>query len=177
MKHKKFRLGISILAGGLSFVGAANATDLIVNGSFENPSLYDDNNQPQAGGAGWQYFGQYNHTTEAYYDGPDIPASENPGTYYSWKQSLAFSDWGHFTTPNSLSYMFSFAFLYAAQQRVDLTTAVSTSDIDAGLGHYTFSSWMASYNGNAEQPFVYVQFFSNPTGEPAPADFISTPAI
>ena len=97
MKNKKSRLGLSILAGGLSFVGAANATDLIVNGSFENPT------------AGWQYFGQYNHATEAWFDGPDIPASENPGTYYSWQQSLAFSDWGHFTTPNTWAYMFSFA--------------------------------------------------------------------
>ncbi len=38
MNNKRSRLGLSILAGGLSFVGAANATDLIVNGSFELPS-------------------------------------------------------------------------------------------------------------------------------------------
>lgn len=176
MKNKKYRLGLSILAGGLSFVGAANATDLMVNGSFESPSLYDDSNQPQAGGAGWQYFGQYNYSA-AYYAGPAVPADENPGDNYSWKQSLAFSDWSHFDTPNSPSYMFSFAFLYAAQQRVDLTTVVSAGDIDAGLGSYTFSAWLASYTGNQEQPYVYLQFFSNATGEPASADFISTPAV
>ena len=39
MKYKKSRLGLSILAGGLSFVGAANATDLLWNGSFEIPGF------------------------------------------------------------------------------------------------------------------------------------------
>src|SRR5436190_23900200 len=29
-------MGLSILAGGLAFVGSANAVDLIVNGSFED---------------------------------------------------------------------------------------------------------------------------------------------
>ena len=28
-------MGLSILAGGLAFVGSANAVDLVVNGSFE----------------------------------------------------------------------------------------------------------------------------------------------
>ena len=96
MKHKKFRLGLSILAGGLSFVGAANATDLIVNGSFELPSDGSLNWAPEghcgdwggnvctggsstcANALGWQCFSQYNFSL-AYYDGPPIPASENPG--------------------------------------------------------------------------------------------------
>jgi hypothetical protein len=169
MKYKKSRLGLSILAGGLSFVGAANATDLLTNGSFE--TSYDSPD------GGWQFFTQYNSSTQAYYDGPAIPASENPGTYYSACQSMADTDWGHFTTPNSWDYMFSFAFEYAASQRVDLTTAVSPADIQAGLGQYTFSAWLASFNGNVEQPCVYLQFFSNATGAPAPSDWISTPAV
>jgi hypothetical protein len=61
--RRKNRMGMSILAGGLAFVGTANATDLIVNGSFEDPS------------AGWiGTFGTYNFSA-AYFSGPAIPAS------------------------------------------------------------------------------------------------------
>jgi hypothetical protein len=38
VKTKRSNLGLSIFAGGLSFVGSANAVDLIVNGSFKNPT-------------------------------------------------------------------------------------------------------------------------------------------
>jgi hypothetical protein len=44
-------LGLSILAGGLSFVGSANAIDLIINGSFENPNAGE-----------WKYFYPYNYS-------------------------------------------------------------------------------------------------------------------
>ena len=36
MKTKKSRLGLSILAGSLSFVGAANAMDIVIDGSYES---------------------------------------------------------------------------------------------------------------------------------------------
>jgi len=36
MKTKKTRLGLSILAGSLSFVGAANAIDIVIDGSYES---------------------------------------------------------------------------------------------------------------------------------------------
>ena len=35
MKTSKSRMGLSILTGAISFVGSANAIDLITNGSFE----------------------------------------------------------------------------------------------------------------------------------------------
>ena len=57
MKNKKFRLGLSILAGGLSFVGAANATDLIVNGSFELPSDGSFNWAPEGHCGDWSGMG------------------------------------------------------------------------------------------------------------------------
>src|SRR5436190_16977390 len=75
-------IGLSILAGGLAFVGSANAVDLIVNGSFEAEGR-------TAGGSaltGWSGFmGTYSHDGEAYYAGPPIPASEVPGAVYSWQ--------------------------------------------------------------------------------------------
>jgi len=127
------RMGLSIITGGLAFVGAANATDLIVNGSFEDPQ-----------GAEWVgTFGTYNFSA-AYFTGPPIPASENPGSNYSWRHGL----------PNG-------SFSGPCIQTVDLTTAVTVADIDSGSGRYTFSAWLASYGqpgSNPDQPYVTVQF-------------------
>ena len=150
MKNKKSRLGLSILAGGLSFVGAANATDLIVNGSFELPSDGSFNWAPAghcgdwggnvctggsstcANALGWQCFSQYNFTL-AYYDGPPVPASENPGNFYSACQATAWTDWSHFTTPQSeAGFMGLNMAQYAASETVMLTDAVLASDIDGG---------------------------------------------
>src|SRR6266536_1817185 len=95
----RHRMGLSILAGGLAFVGAANATDLIINGSFEDPN----------GGEWIGTFGTYNYTA-AYYAGPPVPAAENPGSNYSWKQKN-----GDKNTPMT--------------QTVDLTTELSPGEI------------------------------------------------
>src|SRR6267143_3322322 len=98
-------MGLSILAGGLAFVGSANAVDLIVNGSFESGP----------GGGDWVgYFQTYNYSF-AYYAGPAVPASENPGDNYSWKHGIAD---GNYTGP--------------LMQTVSLTPAVASADIDAG---------------------------------------------
>ncbi|HWD18422.1 MAG TPA: immunoglobulin domain-containing protein [Verrucomicrobiae bacterium] len=149
MKNNKSKLGLSILAGGLSFVGSAGAVDLITNGSFEDPV------------AGWQYFSTYNMASQAYYDGPAIPASENPGNNYSWRQSLAFSDWDHYTTPTNLTDFLTYDLRYSASQTVFLTNALNTAAIDAGFGQFTFSSWLSGYGGGPgpEQPFVALRFF------------------
>ena len=113
--------------------------------------------------------------------GPDIPFLKTRARIMPAANPPALAT-GTLSDSQSLDYMFSFAFQYAAQQRVDLTTAVSAADIDAGLGNYTFSSWLASYGnhnsngvGNPEQPFVYVQFFSNPTGRAGACGFDQHP--
>src|SRR5437867_4966386 len=106
-------MGLSILAGGLAFVGSANAVDLIVNGSFESGP-----------GVGWVgYFQTYNYSA-AYYSGPPIPASEDPGDNYSWRHGIANFDYSGPLT-----------------QQVNLAPTVSETDIDAGRGTYTFSAW------------------------------------
>lgn len=133
--NPKTRMGLSIITSGLAFVGAANATDLIVNGSFEEGS-----------DVGWVgYFKTYNHT-DAYYTGPDIPESENPGVRYSWRHASAENLWN---TPIT--------------QTVDLTAEVSGADIDAGMGQFTFSAWLASYgkpSSNPEMPYLTLQFLN-----------------
>ena len=136
-------LGLSILAGGLAFVGSANAVDLIVNGSFEVEG------QVPGGSVltGWTGFmGTYRHSDQAYYAGPAIPDSENPGLVYSWQHRAVIGVNGPAGVPQ-------------VTQLVDLTTALATEDIDAGRGQYTFSSWLASYTDNPEQPYLTLQFF------------------
>ena len=193
MKNKRSRLGLSILAGGLSFVGAANATDLIVNGSFELPSdgswnyaqeghcgdwsgnLCTGGSSTCAQALGWQCFAQYNFS-QAYYDGPPIPASENPGNFYSFRQATAWTDWQHFSTPQSpTGFMDLNMAQYAASETVMLTDAVSAADIDANNGQYTFSAWLASYYAYSEQPFLVLQFFSTTANQPS--GFITNAAI
>ena len=67
-------MGLSILAGGLAFVGSASAVDLVVNGSFEESG-------------GWNgSFGTYSYSA-VYWAGPAVPASENPGNNYSWRHA------------------------------------------------------------------------------------------
>jgi hypothetical protein len=124
---------LSILAGGLAFVGSAHAADLIVNGSFEDGP-----------GVGWVgHFRTYNFA-DAYYRGPAIPETEGPGGLYSWQHGIVSGDYSGPCT-----------------QTVDLSAGASAADIDAGRGQYTFSAWLASYgnpNSNPERPYVTVQF-------------------
>ncbi len=135
-------LGLSILTGGLAFVGSANAIDLIVNGSFE----VDGRVNGGSALAGWTGFmGTYNHSDEAYYSGPAIPAAEMPGAVYSWQHRATAGANGPAGVPQ-------------VTQTVNLTTAVTSTDIDAGRGQFTFSAWLASYTDNPEQPYLTLEF-------------------
>jgi hypothetical protein len=152
MKTKRSKLGLSILAGGLSFVGSANAVDLIINGSFENPN-----------GGEWKYFNTYNYS-QAYFTGPAVPGSENPGNIWSWQHGSAFGSWANFVTPTNEANHLQFNLVFANSQTVNLTNALTATAIDGGLGHYTFSSWLASYgqpDSNPEQPYLVLRFFDN----------------
>src|SRR2546426_7018881 len=153
MKNKRSNLGLSILAGGLSFVGGASAIDLIGNGSFENPTN------------SWKYFRTYNYSA-AYFTGPAVPASEGPGSLYGWRHANFVNSWTNFVTPTNLADHLQFNLQFANSQTVSLTNALTGAAIDAGRGHYSFSSWLASYgqpSSNPEQPFVVLQFFDDPT--------------
>src|SRR5258708_7314751 len=140
------KMGLAILAGGLSFVGAANAIDLILNGSFEaitggTPNAY--NSITDGTLAGWDGVVSGISYGYNYFSGPVIPASENPGLVYSWNQDGQFP---HTDYTNALT------------QTVNLTNGVSAANIDAGTGQYTFSAWLASYTLNPEQPYLTVRF-------------------
>src|SRR5258707_15446568 len=88
----KSKTGLAILAGGLSFVGAANAIDLIQNGSFESIA----GGTPQYGGItdgtapGWNGgVSTLPYSGTIYFAGPAIPASESPGSFYLWRHPSA----------------------------------------------------------------------------------------
>src|SRR5881409_2466290 len=128
MKCRKTRMGLSILAGGLSFVGSSQAADLIVNGSFENPTN------------GWKYFLSYNYSSP-FFTGPAIPAGEAPGSLYSWRHASALNAWTSFVTPTNESDHLQFNLRFADSQTVNLTNALTGAAIDGGLGRYSFSAW------------------------------------
>jgi hypothetical protein len=162
MKTRKSGLALSILAGGLSFVGSADAGNLLLNSSFETYSGGGDV-FGQRGTNDWVgYFSRYNHSA-TFYDGPDIPASENPGTYYSWRQAADWGMWDNFTTPEDENFfLVNEMYAYALTQTVYLTNAVSTAIVDAGKGRYNFSAWLASYgkpHPDPEQPYLVLRFF------------------
>src|SRR5207244_8877607 len=131
----KSKMGVAILAGGLSFVGTANAVDLILNGGFESVI----GGTPQYGGrtdgteAGWNGIVSSLPYSGAYYSGPAIPASEGPSAFHSWRHQSAVGAYSLFTTPTAdLSYVT----VYSFKQSVNLTNGLSGADIDAGRSQY-----------------------------------------
>ena len=127
----KSKMGVAILASSLSFVGTANAVDLILNGGFESVT----GGTPQYGGrtdateAGWNGAVSSLPYSGAYYSGPAIPASEGPSSFYSWRHQSAVGAYSLFTTPTTdLSYVT----VYSFKQSVNLTNGPSGADIDAG---------------------------------------------
>jgi hypothetical protein len=154
-------IGLAIIAGGLSFVGTANAIDLILNGSFEavtgGSSAYNCHTDGTL--AGWDGTISCIAYGYNYFSGPVIPASENPGSAYSWNQD---GDPGH-----------SSGYTNALTQTVNLTAGASAANIDLGRGQYTFSAWMASYTLQDDQPYLTLSFFdagSNQVGATAVLD-------
>src|ERR1041385_9539330 len=70
------RLGMAVLAGGLAFVGTAEATELIVDGSFENTTASSNPVVKVGGkanpgvGEGWSTFSTYLYSTQYTMPGP-----------------------------------------------------------------------------------------------------------
>src|SRR4051812_43676254 len=71
MKHNRSlgRRGVAVLAGGLAFVGTADATELITDGSFENtkasstPIVKTGGKANPGLGGGWSTFSTYLYST------------------------------------------------------------------------------------------------------------------
>src|SRR5688572_1862737 len=68
------RMGLAVLAGGLAFVGGADATELIVDGSFENTTpasatVRVGGRENPAVGQGWSIFSTYLYSTQYTFPG------------------------------------------------------------------------------------------------------------
>lgn len=148
MKTKKSRLGLSILAGGLSFVGAANAIDIVIDGSYESSTNSLTGFVGQGGDAaagidgGWTSF-----TTYTYSAGYTQPGPTGSGQVYLRPYA-----------PNQ-----------TVSQVDSVTRAITTAQIDGSQGQYTASAWFSTYLGQNDYSDLTLQFLDvsqSPIGTP-----------
>jgi hypothetical protein len=133
------RAGLAALAGGLAFVGAAEAVELVLDGSFEstvNSSLpvvkVGGKANPGVNG-GWSIFSTY-----AYSTGYTLPLTNGIGLNIGGDQYLRPYPAGTYGINQSSD---------TVTQLVSLTagTTLTPAKIDAGQGSYTMSAWFSSY--------------------------------
>jgi len=95
------KMGLAVLAGGLAFVGTADATELIIDGSFENTTTSSNplvkvggTANPGVGG-GWSTFSTYLYSANYTMPGPASSGIQYLRPYASdstrWKHSMALS--------------------------------------------------------------------------------------
>ena len=148
MKTKKSRLGLSILAGSLSFVGAANAIDIVIDGSYESSTnnltgfVGQGGNAPGGIDGGWTSFTTYTYSANYTQPGP-----AGSGQVYLRPYS-----------PNQ-----------TVSQVDSLTRAITTAQIDGSQGQYTASAWFSTYLGQNDYSDLTLQFLDEsqaPIGNP-----------
>src|SRR6266567_2421226 len=148
MKTKRSTVGLSILAGGLSFVGAANAIDLVIDGSYEsstnNISGFIGQGGDDATGidGGWTAFTTYTYSAGYTQAGPPLSGQV---------------------------YLRPYSPHQTVSQTNSLTRAITTAQIDASQGHYAFSAWFSTYLGQNDYSDLTLQFLDgsfNGVGSP-----------
>ncbi len=161
------RLGLTVLAGGLAFVGSAEATELITDGSFENTTPSSNPIVKVGGtanpgiGGGWSTFSTYLYSTLYTLPGPSGSGAQYLRPYPS----------GTYGITQSSTNM---------TQQVSLTaaTTLTPAKIDGGLGRFTMSAWFSSYLTQGDYSDLTLEFLdgsNNVVGNPTPlggTDFI-----
>jgi len=155
------------LAGGLAFVGAAEATELVLDGSFENAVLPTGSiigtggkSNPGVGG-GWSLFSTYTYSTMY-----TMPLTNVLGVVIGGAQFLRPYPPGVQGINNSSD---------TVTQTVSLTagTTLTPAKIDAGQATYTMSSWFSSYETQGDWSDLTLSFLDSATnvlsGTPAVA--------
>lgn len=136
MKQRNTK-GLAILAGGLAFVGTAQAIDLIIDGSFENTTgtgIVRNGGTANPGvGGGWTTFSTYLYSTEYANAGP---------------------------AGCGLQFLRPYAPSQSITQSVSLTasTSLTPTDIDGGQGRYKVSAWFSSYLTQGDYSVLTVDF-------------------
>lgn len=135
MKTKKTRLGLAVLAGGLSFVGSASATDIVIDGSYESSTNNISGNKGTGGNdsagidGGWTAFTTYTY--------PNYVLTPLPGSGQAYLRPYE----------NSI-----------VSQIDDLTRALTTAQIDNGQGQFTASAAFSSYLAAGDYSILTYQF-------------------
>lgn len=160
--------GVAILAGGLAFVGSAEATELITDGSFENTKASSNpvvkvGGQANPGvGGGWSTFSTYLYSTLYTMPGPS-------GSGLGFLRPYPSGQYG--ITQSST----------VVTQLVSLTasTSLTPAKIDAGAGRYRISAWFSSYLTQGDFSDLTLKFLdanNSVIGEPIAlggTDFVS----
>ena len=155
------RMGLAVLSGGMAFVGSAAASELIVDGSFENTTsvtatVRAGGTATPAVGGGWSTFSTYLYSTK--YAG--FPGPANSGA--AFLRPYPSGTYG--VTRSSDTVV----------QDVSLTGAssgVTTAKIDAGQGLYRLSAWFSGYLDQTDYSDLTLEFFDgigNAVGDPVP---------
>lgn len=140
-------MGMAVLAGGLAFVGNADATQLLVDGSFESVSPSSSgiikiggNANPGLGG-GWSVFSTYLYSTEYALPGPAGSGANFLRPYASGTAGI----------PNSSQ---------TVTQLVSLTasTTLTPAKIDAGNGRFAVSAYFSSYLAQGDYSTLTLDF-------------------
>jgi PA domain len=151
-------MGLAVLAGGLAFVGSAEATELISDGSFEN-TVASSNPIVKVGGKanpglgeGWSTFSTYLYSTLYTMPGPANCGLQFLRPYPAGTAGIAQSS-------------------AVVTQLVGLTNATTLTPvkIDAGQGRYTMSAWFSSYLTQGDYSDLTLQFLdatTNAVGSP-----------
>lgn len=145
--HSPMRMGLAVLSGGLAFVGSADATELIVDGSFENTvasslaTVKVGGAANPAVGAGWSTFSTYLYST-----GYTQTPPQNFG--------------GAFLRPYASGLYGITRSSETVQQRVSLTngTSLTPGKIDAGQGLFRMAAWFSGYRLHQDYSDLTLEF-------------------
>lgn len=142
-------MGLAILAGGLAFVGSADATELIGDGSFENTAATSSPIVKSGGTAnpgvngGWSPFSTYLYSTLYTLPGP-------AGSGAQFLRPYAPDN----TTSKSSQTVTQLVSLTA-------TTTLTPAKIDGGQGRFTMSAWFSSYLVQGDYSDLTLQFLDD----------------
>src|SRR5215831_16942920 len=131
------RMGLAALAGGVAFVGTAQAVDVIIDGNLENTTgtgIVRNGGTANPGvGGGWSTFTTYLYSTEY----------ANPGP-----------------AGCGIQFLRPYAPNQTVTQLVSLTngTSLTPTDIDGGQGRYKVSAWFSSYLSQGDYSVLTVDF-------------------
>src|SRR5579859_1077320 len=132
------RMGLAAL-GGLAFVGAAEAVELVTDGSFENtvasslPIVKTGGKANPGIGGGWSIFSTY-----AYSANYTMPLTNGLGSAIGGHQYLRPYPTGTYGIALSSDTITQLVSLTAS-------TTLTPAKIDSGAGSFTLSAWFCTY--------------------------------